>query len=141
MKTISTHSFEETRKLGFDYAQTLQGGDVVCLHGDLGSGKTTFVQGLAQGLGITQKIISPTFIIVRLYEIDKGSSKNFYHIDLYRVETEHDIAGLGLVELMNDKENIVVIEWPEKIASLLPQNRKDILFKYVVDDEREIVFE
>src|SRR5690242_8838831 len=94
-KIVVTNSFEETQKIGFDFAKTLQGGDVICLYGDLGSGKTTFVQGLAEGLGITQKIISPTFIIVRNYvipdlirnpELDSRLRGNdnymFYHIDL-----------------------------------------------------------
>ncbi len=141
MKIVMTHSFAETQKLGFDFAKTLHGGDVVCLHGDLGSGKTTFAQGLAQGLGITQKIISPTFIIVRSYEVMDEKIKNFHHIDLYRIENEKDVEGLGLVELMQDKENIVVMEWPEKIETILPQERKDIIFKYIADDEREIIFE
>jgi len=141
MKKIVTNSFEETQKLGFDFAKTLHGGDVVCLYGDLGSGKTTFAQGFAQGLGITQKIISPTFIVIRSYQVDHEKVKNFHHVDLYRIESEHDIEGLGLIELMQDKENIVVIEWPEKIENMLPQNRKDILFKYIAEEAREIIFE
>jgi tRNA threonylcarbamoyladenosine biosynthesis protein TsaE len=104
----------------------------------LGSGKTTFVQGLAEGLGIKQRIISPTFIIMRSYE---SGSKNFYHVDLYRIESEQDVEGLGLLEFMNDPQNIVVIEWPEKIKNLLPSMRIDIIFNYIDEERREIVFE
>jgi tRNA threonylcarbamoyladenosine biosynthesis protein TsaE len=137
-QTTITNSFEETQKLGFDLAKTLKGGEVLCLHGDLGSGKTTFVQGLAKGLGVTQRIISPTFIIMRTYEIN---SKFFYHVDLYRIESEKDIEGLGLFEIMQDKLNIVAIEWSEKIEHLLPSKRIDLFFDYIDKDKRKIIIE
>ena len=135
---LLTNSFSETQKLGEDFAKTLHGGEVIALYGDLGSGKTTFVQGLAKGLGIEQRIISPTFIIMRTYDVLHSTVKNFYHVDLYRIETEHDVEGLGLLELMNDPQNIVVIEWPDKLENLLPEKRIDFVFKYLGDDKREI---
>src|SRR3989338_4024981 len=126
-KVFITNNFEETQRLGKNFAKNLRAGDVVALYGDLGSGKTTFVQGLAEGLGIKNRIISPTFIIIRMYAIsDKRqatSGKKFYHIDLYRVENEKDIEGLGLEEIINNKNNIVVIEWAEKLKSYLPRQR------------------
>lgn len=137
-KTIITHNFSETQKVGFDFAKTLRGGELVCLYGDLGAGKTTFVQGLAEGLGITKKIISPTFIIVRTYEL---ANKHFYHMDLYRIETENDVESLGLKEIMQDPNNIVVMEWPEKIENMLPKKRQNIFLKYIDDIKREIIFE
>lgn len=144
-KIYTTNSFEETRQLGRNFAKEISPFQIVALRGDLGSGKTTFVQGFAEGLGITKKIISPTFIIMRTYEVgDKIKDlgfKNFYHVDLYRVENERDVEGLGLFEIMNDPENIVVIEWPEKIESSLPKDRKDIFFTYVDDKERKIIIE
>lgn len=147
MKSIITKTFKETQQAGFDLAKTLKGGEVICLHGDLGSGKTTFTQGLAKGLGITQRIISPTFIIMRSYELkqkttsDKQQVKSFYHVDLYRIESEKDVEGLGLLEIIQDSESIVVIEWPEKIETLLPQKKMDIYLNYIDGDEREIIFE
>lgn len=151
MRKLITNSFTETQQLGEDFAKQLRGGEVLCLYGDLGSGKTTFVQGLAKGLGVTGKIISPTFIIMRQYVIpdliqnpeldarlhghDNGL---FYHIDLYRIGSEREIEELGLLELLNDPETIVVIEWPEKMENLLPKKRIDIFFEYVKDDKREI---
>lgn len=132
-KRIITNSFEETQTLAFDFAKTLKKGAVLALYGDLGSGKTTFVQGLAKSFGIEKKIISPTFIIMRTYG-------HFYHVDLYRVETEKDVEGLGLLEIINDPENIVVIEWPEKIEHLLPKKTISIAFEYLKDDQRRIVF-
>ena len=138
---LITNSFLETQKFGEDFAKSLKGGEVIALYGDLGSGKTTFVQGLAKGLGIDQRIISPTFIIMRTYELTNTVVKKFYHVDLYRIETEHDVEGLGLLELMHDPQNIVVIEWPEKLENLLPDNRIDFVFRYLGDDQREIIKE
>lgn len=139
-KTIITNNFEETQKVGFDFARHIDRIQVIALRGDLGSGKTTFVQGFAEGLGITKKIISPTFIIMRTYELkDHQTKKFFYHVDLYRIESIHDVEGLGLLEIMNDPDNIVVIEWPEKIENSLPKDRKDVFFTYIGEDKREIL--
>lgn len=135
MEKRVTKSASETQAFAKEIAKTLQSGDILALYGDLGSGKTTFVQGLAAGLGIAQRIISPTFIIMRSYD------KNFYHVDLYRIETEKDIEGLGLKEIMEDNESIVVIEWPEKIEKFLPKHTKRMYFTYKNDNEREIIYE
>jgi len=92
-KVFVTNSSEETQKLGRNFAKTLKNGDVIYLCGILGSGKTTFVQGLAQGLGINGRIISPTFVIVRNYKVKKNKVNiiSFYHIDLYRIGSGKDI--------------------------------------------------
>lgn len=140
---LVTNSTDETQQLGFDFAKQLQGGEVLALYGELGSGKTTFTQGLAKGLGITGRIISPTFIIMRTYEIKNTSHhaalRNFFHVDLYRIENKHDIEGLGLMELLGKKENIVVIEWPEKLGTLLPKNAIQLHFSYENDERRKLV--
>lgn len=111
---------------------------IIALYGELGSGKTTFVQGLAKGLGIKRRIISPTFVIVRSYKL---GARSFYHIDLYRIENEREIEGLGIEEVMNDPQNIVAIEWAEKIAKLLPKKRADIYFEYLSENKRKIKIE
>ena len=138
-KKITT-SFKETQQLGFDFAKTLKGGQVLCLYGDLGSGKTTFVQGLAKGLGIEKQIISPTFIIMRTYAAG-GIVKHFYHVDLYRINDPSDVEGLGLLELLGNTDTIAAIEWPDKIENLLPVDRIDITFEYLKDDMRCIRFD
>ncbi len=144
MKQIITSSFEETQKVGREFAAQLKGGNVVCLYGDLGAGKTTFMQGLAEGLGVTKKIISPTFIIMRTYLLgsrnQEAGIRNLYHVDLYRIESAGDVEGLGLLELLNDPENIVAIEWPDKIENVLPMKRRDIYFEYLENDKRSIRF-
>ncbi len=141
-KTIITNSSQETHKLGADFARNIKGIGVLALYGDLGSGKTTFIQGLAKGLGIQKNITSPTFIIMRSYNInlDHQSSiiNNFYHIDLYRIKNEKDTQELGLIELMKDSQNLFAIEWPEKIEKLLPRITKRLYFKYIDEDVREI---
>ncbi len=134
-KTYLTNGKNETIFLGEECAQGIKLGEVILFYGNLGSGKTTFIQGLAKGLGIKRRIISPTFIIVRHYGLSKG---NFYHIDLYRTENNLDIFGLGIDEILNDKNNIVSIEWAEKLKDFLPQKRTEIHFKYIDENKREI---
>jgi len=139
---FTTNNFKETQKLGEDFARSLlarpQGETlIVALYGDLGSGKTTFVQGLAQGMGIKSRIISPTFVIIRSHELKEGT---FYHVDLYRTESEKDIESVGLEEIMSDSRNIVVIEWAEKLKSFLPKKRIDIEFLNEEENVRKIMF-
>ena len=131
-----TNSGEETQKLGERFAESLSLGDFVAFYGNLGSGKTTFIQGLAKGLGITRRIISPTFIIARHYELKNG---NFYHIDLYRTESKHDLLSIGLNQIIEDKTNIVALEWAEKIGEMLPNKRVDINFEYLGENKRRII--
>lgn len=138
VEKIVTKNTAETQEFAEDFAKKLQGGDVVLLYGNLGAGKTTFVQGLAKGLGIKHRIISPTFIILRTYYLDKG---NFYHVDLYRLQSEKEIEAIGLIDLMGKNENIVVIEWPEKLGSLLPQNAWRLHFESQGEDNRLITIE
>ena len=130
-----TNSFEETQGLGREFAKKLKGGGLVALYGNLGGGKTTFVQGLALGLGIKRRIISPTFIIIRTYDI---RPKTFYHIDLYRSETSDDIRGLGIDEIIGNSNNIIVVEWAEKLKTFLPEKRIDIYFDYLDENKRKI---
>jgi tRNA threonylcarbamoyladenosine biosynthesis protein TsaE len=164
-----TNSFRETQGLGEEFVEGISGQGralskrkkgalAIGLYGDLGSGKTTFVQGMAYGLGIKRRIISPTFVIVRQYNIPhypssdptwRGSREvnnssrqartiHFYHIDLYRIEKEKHIVGLGIEEIMNDPQNIVAIEWAEKMEGFLPKERWDIHFEYSGRDRRKI---
>jgi len=129
-----TKNFEETRKLGENLAGKIDKGTVIALYGNLGSGKTTFVQGFARGIGINKRVISPTFIILRTYKIVNG---NFYHVDLYRTQNDNDIREIGLDEIIKNGKDIVAVEWAEKLGNFLPKRRIEVYFKSQ-DDTREI---
>lgn len=130
--------------MGERIGRKLQGGEILALSGDLGSGKTTFVQGLAKGLGIKGRVVSPTFIIMRQYTIPTSKiqhlTSSLYHIDLYRLDTnlENEIANLGLADMWGKKDNVVVIEWAEKIKELLPKNTLWISFELLSENQRKI---
>lgn len=134
-----TKSAQETQALGREIATSLRKGDsvqVICLYGDLGSGKTTFSQGVAQGLGIQSRLLSPTFIIVRRYDV--MDNRLLYHIDLYRLNNEDELAALGFSEMLEDPNAIVIIEWAEKLKRLLPKERIDIHFRTFEGEKHEI---
>jgi len=125
---------------------------VVVLQGDLGSGKTTFIQGLAEGLGAEGRITSPTFVIMKKSEIRNPKSetnsnfqnskfkifKNFYHFDCYRIDKPKEILELGWQEIIADPKNIVAIEWPERIKKFLPKETIRLNFKFLNKNQREI---
>ena len=113
------------------------------MSGNLGSGKTTFIQGLAEGLGIKERIISPTFILMREHEISLDPVKVLYHLDLYRLEKNEasEVQNLGLFDIWNKPNSIVVIEWAEKIADIIPENRIWITFEDMGEDKRKIQVE
>lgn len=138
-QTYTTDSAEKTQGLGENIAKNLRGGEVILLHGDLGSGKTTFTQGLAHGLGVSGRVTSPTFLIVRSYTLDNHSTlEMLYHIDAYRLSGAKETAELGLQEIFSDPKAVVVCEWPERIAELLPKKNITINFTYLNENERRI---
>lgn len=141
-----TKNAQETFSLGESIGKKIKEGTVFCLYGELGSGKTTFVQGLTSGLKIRKRIISPTFVFVRQYKLRIKSLRPrannlclFYHIDLYRVKTLNDAVAIGVGEILKEKGAVVAIEWAEKIKEILPKKRIDIFFKYIDEEKRRIV--
>ena len=138
-----TKSARETQKLGRKVAADLikKTPTVIALTGELGSGKTTFVQGFARGLGIGKKIISPTFILMRTYRAKRR--RMLYHLDLYRLESnlEEEIENLGVKDIWKGGKNILVIEWAEKIKNILPKDTTWIKFEYFIDGQRKIIIE
>lgn len=121
MIKVVTHSPRETQSLAKSLGAKLTGGEILALFGNLGSGKTTFVQGLVKGLGIRARVSSPTFLVGKPYPVPH-SSKIFYHFDLYRLKSLKELAELGFWEILHEPHHIVAIEWAEKIRKRLPKN-------------------
>src|SRR3989338_10671522 len=144
MQKSTTSNFQETQKLGENFAAEILARDpqknatVLALQGDLGAGKTTFLQGFAKGLGIKEIVNSPTFVIMKKFELKNNEFKYFYHFDCYRLNNYEEILHLGFKEIIADPKNIVAIEWPEKLGDLLPQNAIKISFEHLSEDEREL---
>lgn len=113
----TTHSREETQKMARDLAATLQGGELIVLIGDLGAGKTTFVQGLAEGLGVTARVKSPTFTVMNEYPCATLGVKRLVHLDLYRFTSADELRALSLADELRE-DSVVVIEWPNAVPNV-----------------------
>ncbi|RJP46441.1 MAG: tRNA (adenosine(37)-N6)-threonylcarbamoyltransferase complex ATPase subunit type 1 TsaE [Armatimonadetes bacterium] len=136
--THQTNSVEETQNFAQNLAKKYTQGGIIALIGPLGSGKTAFTQGFAQGLDIKNKLLSPTFVLMRQYKIPHNPKGLLYHIDLYRLENTQQITGLGLEEIFANPHNIILIEWADKLGSLLPKQAAKITFRTVNVTKREI---
>ena len=144
---IITKSSKETKKAGMALGQ-IWGREplsnkalVVALEGDLGSGKTTFIQGLAQGLKVKENILSPTFVIQKDFLLKLKNFKNLYHIDAYRLKNPEELLELGFKDLIGNPENLIVIEWADKIKKILPKNILRIKFENLGENKRRIKIE
>jgi len=127
---------EQTRRIGMRLGEALQAGDVICLQGDLGAGKTTFVQGVAQGWGSLDSVSSPTFIIVNMYRRDDQSQ--LFHMDAYRLDSVPEAEELDLDSML--AQGPLFIEWPERMDGIIPEEHLWINLEYINDEEREMKF-
>lgn len=155
---FSANNLEETAKIAQDFCKSLKPKNtalVVGFYGELGSGKTTFIKYLADCLGIKETVQSPTFVIMKRYEIRSTSNEvrkdlnysnleprtpNFdflIHIDAYRIESDEEMLNLGWFDMVADPKNIICVEWPEKISGIMPSHTK-IYFEHVSENERKI---
>ncbi len=135
MQRFITNSPEETEKLAAKLASTLCGTEVIAMFGGLGAGKTAFTRGLASGLGIEDRVSSPTFALVNEY----SGSFRVYHFDMYRVSGWDDLYSTGFFDY--EGSGIMVIEWSENIESYLPEDRIEIRIKVLSENTREILIE
>ncbi len=103
---------------------------VIALQGELGSGKTTFAQNFGKVMGVVENMISPTFVIMKIYPVDWRGFKKLIHIDAYRLEKEEELLNLGWEEIVENPDNIILIEWPERVPNLIPEDAKTIQFKH-----------
>lgn len=131
-----SHSPEQTRRMGIRLGAMLGQGDIICLSGDLGAGKTTLVQGIAKGWGSLDSVSSPTFILVNVYRKPDGTSLS--HLDAYRMQSAMEAEDLDLEPLIENGP--VVVEWPEKIQEILPGERLWISLRWLADEQRGLLF-
>jgi tRNA threonylcarbamoyladenosine biosynthesis protein TsaE len=127
---------EQTRRIGMRLGSALKKGDVLCLQGELGAGKTTFVQGIAQGWGSLDSVSSPTFIIVNVYRRTDGAQ--LFHLDTYRLESQPEAEELDLDSMLS--EGVLIVEWPERLGNLIPQERLWIKLDHIADEQRQMLF-
>ncbi len=141
MTRVITHSAEETRAQGELLGQTLMPGTLVCLRGALGAGKTTFMQGVLAACGAEKPYVSPTFVLMKEYDLALPTAtgiKRIYHADAYRIDTPLDFEKIGFSEWLSDREGVVLLEWPEKVEDLLPEERCEITLTLGQEDIREV---
>ena len=112
---------------------------IVGLVGDLGTGKTSFVQAVAKELGVVDQITSPTFVIEKIYRLENQGFEKLIHIDAYRIQKSKELIGLGWEEITNDPKNIIIIEWAERVQDILPENYIKIKFEHLGGDKRKII--
>lgn len=125
---------DQTEEVGRRLASSLDSGTIVCLVGGLGAGKTTFVKGLARGLGVRGTVVSPSYLLLREYD----GRITLYHIDLFRISTPQEFIEAGLDDYLLDPGGVVAIEWAERIGDILPEERIEVKFKILSENRREI---
>lgn len=140
MKIVSK-SVAETENFARDYMAKLilntRGATLIGLYGELGSGKTTFTQSVGRILGVTDAILSPTFVIMKRFPIESFGHKNLIHIDVYRLQSAQELLRLGWKEIVADSNNLILLEWPERVKEVLPDHKK-IFFTFIDEQTREI---
>lgn len=150
---IISHSSTQTQRLALRLGELLRGGELLLLDGQLGTGKTTFTQGLAQGMGIMGVVSSPTFTLLKEYVAQPRSTPGqqgalhqvakalaLYHFDLYRLDEPEEMIDLGFEDYFYDDEGVCVVEWAEKAKSLWPPEKLHIRMKALSETKRGLVF-
>ena len=138
-------SKEEMDKIAIDFINGLgsnkQTATVVGLYGNLGAGKTTFTQAVAKSLGIDETVVSPTFVIEKIYELTNQKFSHLIHIDAYRLESSSELVSIGWNEIISNPENLILIEWPERVSDVMPEHVKIQINHLDNENSREIVID
>jgi tRNA threonylcarbamoyladenosine biosynthesis protein TsaE len=137
MKEYISKNQADTARIATELAEELKGGELLALSGNLGAGKTVFVKALAKAFGIEENITSPTFVLMKVYDIDHQKVNKFVHVDCYRLSTQEDLFQIGLSDYLNYDNIIVAIEWADKIANL-PDTAIKINIELLEEDKRKI---
>jgi len=135
---ILSKTTQDTKKMAGSIAAKLKPFDVIALYGDLGAGKTTFSSYLVEALGFGSRVQSPTFVIARRYTHEKGIIKTINHIDLYRLRSVAELHEIDLKGLLQEKDALTLIEWPEIAQELLPESTINIRFELIDENTRSI---
>lgn len=145
MKILTASSPEETQKFGEKFARELfcfktRRAIVLSLEGELGGGKTTFLKGLAKGMGISEVVKSPSFVIMKKYRIEKKKFKKsfFYHLDCYRIQKANEILDIGWEKIIRNSLNIVAVEWGDQIKKIMPKDYIKMKFEFTGKSKRKI---
>ncbi len=136
MKEYISNSEEQTEQIAAELAAKLSPGTAIALHGNLGCGKTVFARGFARALGISDYVTSPTFTIVQEYPIPSGG--RLYHLDLYRINNEDDAIAFGIDEYLLDPESFCLMEWPNRVQEIWPDNIVQVHFEHIDENSRSI---
>ena len=141
----SLHKIADTEKKAYEIAKSLgsagkSGATVIALYGDLGAGKTTFMQFFGRALGVTAKILSPTFVIEKIYKLENQNFDHLVHIDAYRLEDSNELEILGWSDIVKNPRNIVCIEWADRVETLLPKEKIVLRFSHHDEESRMIDF-
>ncbi len=138
----TTRSAAETEAYAREFLNTLTpqktAATVVGLYGNLGAGKTAFTKGIARALNVAEEITSPTFVIEKIYKLTDASFSRLIHIDAYRLERGAELAHLGWHDLLSDPANLIFIEWPEKVAEVMPPKHHEVHFTFIDEHTRTI---
>jgi tRNA threonylcarbamoyladenosine biosynthesis protein TsaE len=133
-----SHSPEQTLRIGIRLGELIQPGDVICMAGDLGTGKTTIARGIARGWGSLDLVTSPTFVLINEYR--RADAMRLYHFDAFRLSGSVEAIDIGLLELLEDRASILV-EWPERVAEVIPEERLWISLRWVDESRRGLHFD
>lgn len=132
----------EMEKLAQDFVKNLEpnkeGATVVGLYGDLGAGKTFFTQSVAKTFGVEDVIVSPTFVIEKIYELKDQKFTHLIHIDAYRLESSNELLTLGFQKVISDSNNLILIEWPERVEDIMPKHTKIYIKHQENETAREV---
>jgi tRNA threonylcarbamoyladenosine biosynthesis protein TsaE len=143
METKRIQSLEEMESFAQHLVLTFKRGEkalLITLQGDLGAGKTAFVKGCAKAFGVMEIITSPTFVIEKIYTLNNQVFDRLIHIDAYRLESAEELARLGWQDIVEDPKNIIFLEWPERVAEILPKERVEIKFTFIDENTREVEY-
>lgn len=144
MKKYTSQNEKQTLFFAENFAKKLKAGDVIALTGNLGSGKTVFTKGIAKALNIKERVSSPTFNIIKIYNIPRAINKKINaeylcHIDAYRLKSSKDLIELGIDEILSSKKTITIIEWADKVKNILPKNNISIQFQTTDNKNKRII--